>query len=80
MCKFFLVGKLDEEWGKMEGELKIKGGKEDREKLVIIGSVGNECRVDEARCAKIPPGTWAAVLITGGLIILYYKDTFTVYK
>lgn len=65
--------------GKWRRKLKINGGKEDREKLVIIGSVGNECRVDEARCAKIPPGTWAAVLITGGLIILYYKDTFIVY-
>ena len=55
-------------------------GKEDRKKLVFIRGVENECHVDEARCAKIPPGTWAAVLITGGLIILYYKDTFTLYK
>lgn len=49
------------------------------EKISIYRVYKNECRVDEARCAKIPPGTWAAVLITGGLIILYYKGTFTVY-
>ena len=49
------------------------------EKVSIYGAYKNECRVDEARCAKIPPGTWAAVLITGGFIILCFKDTFTVY-
>lgn len=64
----------------MEGKIKNKMIEEDGKKLVFIGGRRNECRVDEARCAKIPPGTWATVLITGGLIILYYKGTFTVYK
>lgn len=64
----------------MEENIKNKGGKEDREKLVFIRGGENECRVDEARCAKIPPGWAPGVLITGGLIILYYKGTFTVYK
>ncbi len=49
------------------------------EKVSIYGVYKNECRVDEARCAKIPPGWAPGVLITGGLITLYYKDTFTVY-
>ena len=66
--------------GKIEGKIKNKAVKEDKEKLVFIRGVGDKCRVDEARCAKIPPGTWAAVLITGGLIILCFKGTFTVYK
>lgn len=66
--------------GKIEGEIKNKGGKEDREKLGFIRGRRDECRVDEARCAKIPPGWAPGVLITGGLITLYYKDTFTLYK
>lgn len=52
----------------MEEKLKIKWVKKiekDREKLVFIRGVGNKCRVDEARCVEIAPGTWAAVLTTG---------------
>lgn len=66
--------------GKNGGGIKNKVVEGDGKKLVFIRGVGNECRVDEARCAKIPPGWAPGVLITGGLITLYFKDTFTVYK
>lgn len=65
--------------GEYRGKIKNKIVKEDREKLVFIRGVGDKCRVDEARCAKIRAWACPGVLITGGFIILYFKDTFTAY-